>query len=437
MEETELLLILNAILGKVDDLDYVVDIKRVDSESLSFKYKSGKSSLIRISDFVKHGVDGKEGAQGPKGKDGINGKDGKDGSNGKDGKNGVNGKDGRDGNNGENGSNGKNGIDGVDGIDGEDGKDGTNGRDGQDGKDGKDGEDGKDGAEGKRGNGIKDIRINQAGKLIISTDDKVYDLGVIKKFTGGGGGFEEFRYTNSLPMPNDVGGIPAGTTFERVKLKDLWTKLLYAYDDPVFSLFDIPSLPVEMEVGQVIPPGLYESVWQIDNTEMLKEDSIKIDYVNGVLNLANNLPNTGSYDLVLPEITFDTPVVIKFKIEAMNTMEEILFKDKDIKVKHRIYLGESFSSVLINSDSVKDLRFTSLADNINGEYEMLGGGYKWFCYPSSWGDRNHFYDVNTGLSIPMAAPILVNVTNDFGLDVMYKAYRTFNTLGGNIEIGIK
>jgi hypothetical protein len=43
-------------------------------------------------------------------------------------------------------------------------------------------------------------------------------------------------YSNSLPTPNTVGGIPAGTTFSERTMKQMWDALLYPYIAPAASL---------------------------------------------------------------------------------------------------------------------------------------------------------------------------------------------------------
>lgn len=475
MNDKELLVIINSILSKIEALDYLVDARRIDSERIAFVYNSGRQVTLKLTEFTTRGADGRDGVDGADGNSieaisaDENGnliiqttreefnlgelralcriKDGADGRDGVDGRDGIDGAAGADGN----------GITNIytneanellvitdnqafnlgalkELIQVQDGKDGEKGEKGDKGDQG---ERGADGERGERGNGIVSIRIDRRGNLIIRTDDKEYNLGVIRKIgSGGGGGTEEFKYTNTLPMPSDVGGLPAGTTFNNVGLRELWTRLLYAFEDPIFTAFDINGLPAQLEVGDAITAGTYQSTWNIDNPEMLEPDSIRIEYLNDSLVLADNLPNTGSADVVLPQISFSTATTISFKIQAMNTMQETFFLNKDIPVQNRIYLGESPLSILPDSQAVTDLRFSELTDDINGEYQMLGGGYKWFCYPAAWGDRNNFYDVATGLSVPMAPGFLVLVTNSFGLEITYRAYRTYFTLGGDIKIGI-
>ena len=305
----------------------------------------------------------------------------------------------------------------------------------------KNGSNGKDGKNGKDGNGILNAKLNDAGHLIIETDEKTFDLGLIqKKRRSGGmilantGGGSDFTYTNSTPMPVDVGGLLAGTTFNEVGLNELWTRLLYPYQFPLFTLFTIDLL-AQYEVGNTIPANDYDTNWIIDNTEMLEPNSISITYTNTNTVLANNLPNVVPYNLAIPLLTFTIPTEVRFRISALNTTEGTFTRDFTINFMQRIYVGESNLDTLTELD-VKDLRLSELSANINGEYNMLAGGYKWFCYPVSMGTRSNFYDVNNSFAVAMNTPQIINITNDFGVAADYYCYRTFNMLGGTIEIGV-
>lgn len=301
----------------------------------------------------------------------------------------------------------------------------------------KNGVDGKNGKKGKDGNGILDAKIDQRGHLILVTNDKTYDLGSIRRKGGvtiGGGGTGDFTYTNSLPMPQDVGGLLAGTTFKKMTLNELWTRLLYPYQFPEFTSFTI-DLDANYEVGNTIEAGNYDATWNISNVEMLEANSIAIKYANTNTFLASNLPDEVPYSLAIPEITFNIPTNVMFTISALNTTETTFTRNFSINFMQKIYVGESNLDTLTEVD-VKDLRLSELSANINGEYEMLAGGYKWFCYPTAMGTRSNFVDLDTSFPIAMNTPQTVSITNDFGVTANYYCYRTFNMLGGAINVGI-
>ena len=299
---------------------------------------------------------------------------------------------------------------------------------------------GKDGKNGKDGNGILNAKLNDNGHLIIETTEKTFDLGLIQKKRRSGGmilastGGSDFTYTNSTPMPQDVGGLLTGTTFNQMSLNELWTRLLYPYQFPQFTAFNINLSPI-YEVGDTIVNASYVTTWVIDNVEMLQTDSISIVYTNTNTILVSNLENTSPYSLAIPTITFSIPTNVTFRISAINTTETTFTRDFMVSFMQRTYIGENTLDTLAEID-VKELRLSELQDNINGEYAMLAGGYKWFCYPVAMGLRTNFYDVNSSFPIAMNTPEIVSITNDFGVVADYYCYRTFNMLGGSIDIGI-
>lgn len=394
------------ILDKVEKTQYVTSITR-DKDNLIVKRRFDEDIQIEMPLEIR-------------GLDGIDGIDGKDG---------IDGLDGKKGDKGEKGDNGK---------DGKDGKDGVNGKDGKDGKDGKNGKNGKDGVDGKDGADVVDAQINNNGRLIITTNEKTIDAGLVRRIsvgrTGGGGGEKEKGYTSTRPIVEDIGGITKGMTFKNVSNQEMWDLLLHGSSSPSFSYFVISGLTTR-EIGDTIQ-GNYLVQWLIQNTTLLEPDSISIYYDNMVELLASNLPNTSSHNIEIPAIRFNNPGTATFSIQAFNTSLTIFRRTFDVKFMHRVYVGESDIEE-IDETHVKNLRLKPLKENINGEYDMLAGEYKWFCYPFSWGERTRFKDADTGFDVEMNDPDFVQVTNEFGVTTLYSCYRTFYKLGGAISVSIE
>ncbi len=255
-------------------------------------------------------------------------------------------------------------------------------------------------------------------------------------YTGGGGGGGSELYTNPNPTPNDFGGIPAGTTFLNVPQNMMWSMSLYGSKLPLFSSFVITGLKSVYEVGEKIVAGNYNALWTIEDPDMLQDKSIEIDYTNDSLVLASGLDNTGSQIVSLPEITFDYVDSAIFKIKAISTSLQNINKLLIINYMYKIYYGESPLDVLTTQD-LKGLRVSKLDENVDGIYATQGGNYKYICYPSILGTRDDFIDESTDLEIVMAEPQLLKITNDFGLEIDYYCYRTFNKLGASLNIIVR
>lgn len=316
---------------------------------------------------------------------------------------------------------------------------------GKDGVDGVNGINGTNGTNGLDGNSINDIKVDKNGRLIIYTTNKTYDLGVIKKkssgfnSSGGGGGGSDFTYSNSLPMPNDVGGLPAGTTFDKMQLTELFNKLLYSYSTPAFSYFIIQEASQIYEIGNSINAGEAQTEWTIANAQLLQPNSISITYLNTGDIIGANLPNISPTNLLYPAINSNVPVDCIFQIKAFDTNGASFTRDFVIRFLDRIFVGESDLEDLTEGQ-VENLRVSQLKSNINGTYPMLdgvAGDYKWFCFPVEFGQRTEFFDLNTGFEVVMDDPVIKNIVNQYGVAKDYYCYRTFNALQAAITIDVR
>ena len=270
--------------------------------------------------------------------------------------------------------------------------------------------------------------------LFVKKHGETKQRGSFKGSGSGGGGSE--LYTNPNPTPVLLGGIPAGTTFLNVPQNFLWSMLLYGIKLPLFSSFVITGLKSVYEVGEKIVAGSYNALWTMSDPEMLQEKSIEIDYTNDSLVLASGLDNTGSQVISLPEISFDYVDSAIFRIKAISTSLQNVNKLLIINYMYKIYYGESPLDVL-TTQALKTLRVSKLDENVDGMYLTQAGNYKYICYPKILGLRDDFIDESTDLEIVMAEPQLLKITNDFGLEIDYYCYRTFNKLGSSLNIIVR
>jgi hypothetical protein len=58
-------------------------------------------------------------------------------------------------------------------------------------------------------------------------------------------------YTQSIPVPLPVGGIPAGATFSEVPMQQMWDNLLQQYRAPIASIFVSPSIKVKGDTSNI------------------------------------------------------------------------------------------------------------------------------------------------------------------------------------------
>lgn len=416
MSNTESLLLklaeLNkAIVDKFDSTDLVTSISR-DQDDIVVKYKDNREVKINVPLEIK-GLDGEQGMRGIQGE------------------------------RGDQGERGPIGPVGPKGERGPKGDKGDKGEAGEVGPMGPRGPKGDKGDRGEQGVSIDDVAIDNQGHLIMTlSDNREIDAGVVRRFNLGkrsGGGndnnYKEFTYTNSLPMPTPVGGFPAGTTFDKMTLQEIFNGLLYSSGLPAFTSFSIIGLH-DLEVGDSIQEIDRLAQWTTTSAALIVPNSISIEYDNMSQVLAENLPNSGSEIITIPEISFSTLNTARFSIHATDTSGGTISKDFAVRFLYRIYVGNSQLESL-DELGVKTLSQSELSDTINGTYTFEpSDGYKWFCYPAVLGERANFLNLDTSLDVNMDDPMLVNVTNDFGVSMFYYCYRTYYKLHGSIKIQV-
>ena len=244
-----------------------------------------------------------------------------------------------------------------------------------------------------------------------------------------------WTYTNSSPMPSALGGYQAGTTFNNQNMQQMWDGLLYPYQHPDFNNFTIIGESQTLEVGEAVQGGLKTFTWSTSNTGNVEINSIEIrDITAGDVVLGTGLANDGIEELDIGNaITKTTNTSHQWRIYGDNTNGTSFNRSFSINWYWRLYFGESAGAVLPEA-SLKALRVSMLTNSVSRDYQFMTGGYKNIAHVSALGTLTSFVDVNTGFAVPFEAPYTVSVTNDHGVTVDYKVYRSTYQLGGSILI---
>lgn len=265
--------------------------------------------------------------------------------------------------------------------------------------------------------------------LVVGADGKVRTAALS---AGGGGGGGDL-YTNATPVPVTLGGITAGTTFTDVPLTDMFTMLLYPYQNPTFASFTISGLS-DTEVGNLYPAQTRNVNWTTTNSSNISPNTIRvIDVSSGNVVLASGLPNTSPASVSIPVLQLTTAGTKQFRIEGTNTNSATFNRTLNINWQWALYYGESPLTALTSAD-IATLRVKTLTSTANGTYVMQPGNYKYIAYPVSFGLKSTFKDQATNLDVAMIAATTVSVTNSFGITTNYYVHRTLNQLGGAITI---
>ena len=242
-------------------------------------------------------------------------------------------------------------------------------------------------------------------------------------------------YTNATPVPTAVGGVEAGSTFSNVPLTDMWDDLLYPYQSPAFTSFSISGQSTLLEVGAELAAGDKLFTWSTSNSGNIEPASLDIKDITGALDLVIGTTDDGSETTYIDAIAKSTAASHTWRISAVNTNANTFTRDFKVNWYWKVYYGESPLTALTETD-IEALRMGELKSNSANVYTLLGGDYKWLCYPTAMGLKATFIDVNTGFPIAMEPATIVSVTNLYGITTDYYTHRTTNTLGSGITVGV-
>ncbi|MNC20379.1 hypothetical protein D3C75_683250 [compost metagenome] len=239
-------------------------------------------------------------------------------------------------------------------------------------------------------------------------------------------------YERDTPMTITVGGATPGTTFNGT-IQDALDKILYPFGVPKFSAFSIRDQDSVIEVGASIPGGMRVFNWTTVNPANIRVRSIAIADTTTNTPLAGALVDNGQTSIQIGNaITNNGTGSHTWTITATDTQGGPLSKTFTVTWRWKIYYGNTDFDSVIGTD-ITDM-LSTLSATPAGQYVMPAGGYKWLCYPSSFPTLTTFKDIATGMNVAINDPVIVPVTNKFGLTQNYKCHRTYNKLGSSITI---
>lgn len=243
------------------------------------------------------------------------------------------------------------------------------------------------------------------------------------------------KYTNLSPTPSDLGGIPAGSTFNQQTTQQMFDKLLYPYQAPAFSAFSIVGQSSPIEVGDKIPANP-SFTWGTTNPSNIVANSLSILDVTGAVTLLSGLANSPPAACVHAFWQLLAAGDWVFRIQGQNSQLAFFTRDFTVTWQWRVYLGESSLAGPLTEAQVKALRASGLQAGFAGTYAFDADSlkYKYIAYPESLGTATVFKDEATGFDVPFEAPYLVSITNTFGVVENYRVHRSTNQLGAAMNI---
>ena len=237
---------------------------------------------------------------------------------------------------------------------------------------------------------------------------------------------DRIQYTNLNPVPIAIGGVEAGTTFNKTPIIDILNSLLYPYQNPSFGSFSIDGQSSgSFELGYTYPSGNKLFTWNIINPNNVKENSI-------TLNAEAGISNTGSKSQMVASVTKNTAGSHTFTIKAQNSNNVEFTRNITFNWLAKRFWGVS------EEESVTDEMIKAFSNELSNSkvktvsYDGTGGKYPYFIYPTALGDLN-----NTKVN-NLEWNDWVLVKRDFinvnGVSIPMNIYRGFNKINGALTI---
>ncbi len=255
-------------------------------------------------------------------------------------------------------------------------------------------------------------------------------------------------YTNAVPTPDALGGIPAGSTFLNQTMQQMFDALLYPYQSPAFLSFSISGIGLTLEVGDTIPAPV-TFLWTTSNPANIVASSLTLLDITVALTLASGVANDGTEAVTQPGAIMNTAAATHtYRITGQNSDLVTFTRDLTFTWEWRKFYGTGAFQVPSGAQ-IQALVSNALSTGYPGSYSFLAGGYKFICVSNALGGQiNSVKDSATLFDVPMATVTedpaysnvdgggfsyaLVSVTNGFSVTNTYRVYRSFNTLGASI-----
>jgi len=270
-------------------------------------------------------------------------------------------------------------------------------------------------------------------------DSLVAHTGGLKKKSnsgvGGGGGTPSgSTYTNPNPTPTTIGGIVAGSTFLNQTMQQMWDALLYPYQYPAFSDFKFDR-PTVVEVGTDLS-GHINATWATTNSSNIQPNTVDIDDITLSTSIVADTANDGGEAITVASLVHLTQADHTFRISAQNTQGGTFSRDLVFHWYFKVFYGNE-STTTLDENGIEGLSDNLLTNTFARTYSYAsGGGYKYVCYPTSFGTATNFTDVDTGFAVAMEAPYVVSVTNALGVTQDYRVHRTTNIINGALNMSV-
>lgn len=242
----------------------------------------------------------------------------------------------------------------------------------------------------------------------------------------------DVKYNNDTPIEQSIGGIEVGDTFEDVSIKDMFDKLLYPYQVPLFNTFSINGISI-LECGTNLS-GNKDFLFTFSNSGNIKSNSLSI--YQDLITLISNQSVSSPKNITVSTVTKTVDAqYVTMKVEAENTKNILFSKTYTINWYMPYYFGVGIKGLNVANIQLLTKTVTSKS-NINKTYNT-SNQVPYLAYPKSRGMLTSILDKNGYETISdfiiTERTFIIN-----GTSVLYYVYE-FNNLStaSNLQVTYK
>ncbi len=236
------------------------------------------------------------------------------------------------------------------------------------------------------------------------------------------------RMTKADALPEDIGGFKAGDTVDGMSDFELWEQLLWPYQYPAFTSFQIDgNSTIYLEVGETFASATHTVTWSTENPTNVQSNSIVLEDVTGGGTIFTGEPDDGTQDVTMGGHTYSVPSTYEYKLHGTNTKGDDFSRSMHLYWRYRVYWGNDPDPTVTETE-IKAMA-NGLKTSFAGTYNFTNSGsaeYYYVVYPDAWGAISQWKDTDTGFSVAYDDAGTISVTNSFGETITYRVLRTTN-----------
>jgi hypothetical protein len=296
---------------------------------------------------------------------------------------------------------------------------------------------GATGAPGTTGYGYTGAFISGSTLYMVPVVDGIPQSAVPIGTVSGGG--SETLWTDPDPTLVTIGGLPSGSTLVGDNAIKILEKILYPYQPVSFSSFSANLGSSVLELNQTLGSSTINASWSTSGpTANWTPNSLsivrKVNGVGGTTMDSGFSYNASPRSLVHPSYQYTTPTTLSFTISGSQTQGSNPEYIDYYYWLYKVYWGLSASTSITDFTGFSSA-FASSSPTTARTFTTDGSErYYYFAIPSAFSNYISFKDTTTNNTVPFNSAVTISVTNDYGLSISYKYYRSLNSSSGSVTI---